>query len=203
MTHFTSLYGERRRFGQQNSLAGKNATHLAFVLLHPSAGRLVGHHLRVKSRQVISHRDRKRKMGEAYHVCLETGPRSKWFSISSWSARYGPLRSSTPCVARCRPISSQEPASVLPRSSTPRSGDDLSAGTRPEKHGGRVSTAASSRARCLETPAGSAFESPGHRTWSRGRRWGTRGGTRGSVVCLSHYIVDLLVQERSDYISNR
>ena len=146
------------------------------------AGRLVGHCPANQSREVRAHRDIAGKSGEAYHGCLETGPRSKWFSISSWSARYGPLRSSTPCVARCRPISSQEPASVLPRSSTPRSGDDLGAGPRPEKHGGRVSTAASSRARCLETPRGSAFESPGHRTWSGGRRWGTRAPTRGRVL---------------------
>ena len=96
-------------------------------------------------------------------MCLETGPRSKWFSISSWSARYGPLRSSTPCVARCRPISSQEPASVLPRSSTPRSGDAVGAGPRPEKHGGRVTERHRRRARCLETPGGSAFERP--RPW--------------------------------------
>ena len=184
-------------------IAGKSGTHLASVVPR-SMGRASRRSLPCESVQGSEdtsrhHRQERRTL---IWVPPQRTPRTTCFSSSSPSALWsgsapdkvlGPLQAHhlrnkqlTYCLGRPR-----------------RSGDDLSAGTRPEKHGGRVSTAASSRARCLETPAGSAFESPGHRTWSGGHRTWSGGATRGSVVCLSHYIVDLLVQERSDYISNR
>ena len=108
--------------------------------------------------------------------------RRTWFSISSWSARYGPLRSSTPCVAAL-------PAHLLARAGL---------STAPVVHGGQGtpsapvrgqrSTAVASknairrRARCLET----RHRRRGHGACCRRRRRsGDRRGTRGSMFLLA------------------
>ena len=137
-------------------------------------------------------------------ACRQTRSRT-WFSPHFLCLLPAPVGLRPGLSRSCVGSPSVSAAAVLLRcaASTRRLRDAMGAGARPERDGGCADRSRPASSPPFPRSGGSAFASPWHRTWSRGRRWGARGGTRGSVVCLSHYIEDLLVQGRSDYISNR
>ena len=195
MTHSNGLYGERRRCGQQRGRCGKSATHLAFVLLHPSAARLVGHCPAMKSREVRAHRNITGKSGVPCFESLHSGHHAGRGFLARARARSGPAPPPPRCLARCRPITcatSSLPTAFRP----PRSGDDLRARPWPEKHGGRVTERRRpTRPVVSKHRAGRPLNAPGHGAWC-GRRRRSGGSTRSAE---EHVLVERRISGGGTY----
>ena len=152
------------------------------------AARLVGHCSANQSREVRAHRDTTDKSGVPCFGCLHSAHHARRGLPSRARAPSGPDLAPHKVLGplQAHHLRNKQLTYCLGRPR--RSGDDLRAGTRPENHGGRVTERRRRPARCLETPRGSAFESPRHRAWSgRRRRSGDGGAPRGSVFCFSLY----------------